>query len=120
MKLLSAILFVLMIEYTFGATGGEDMRLGLVNETVIPNEFNMVAISQPSLSADDMLKTISAIDVRYDYTIYKSFNDQFIVVAFLKGQKDTIIDMQYMSIATVTKWYNEKLDEFLGRGESDV
>lgn len=120
MKLLSAMLFVILIEYTFGTTGGEDMRLGLVNETVIPNEFNMVAISQPSLSADDMLKTISAIDVRYDYTIYKSFNDQFIVVAFLKGQKDTIIDMQYMSIATVTKWYNEKLDEFLGRGESDV
>lgn len=94
----------------------------VVDESVIIEEFKnilydsgRVDLNQPNLKADDMLKTISALDSRYDYSIYKSFNDQFIVIALLKGEKDTILDMQYMTINSIKSWYDDKMDEFLNK-----
>lgn len=126
MKLLGFMLLVLLTEYTFGANsapvnqGGDIMKFGLVNYEIFPTDLGRVDLSQPNLKADDMLKTISALDSKYDYSIYKSFNEQFIVIALLKGEKDTILDMQYMTINSIKSWYDDKMDEFLNKEREEI
>ena len=121
MKLLWLMLLVISIEYTFGAetttltlTGGNEVKIRLVDYNIFPDNLGTANLSQPNLTADDMLKTISALDKTYDYAVYKAFNDQFIVVALLKGESDTILDMQYMNITNIQIWYNDKMNETLG------
>lgn len=125
MKLLVSMLMVLVIEYTFGAevqqniTGGNEMKLGLVNYMILPDKLGSLddLKTEVELSATDMLATISVLDKYYDYKIYKSFDTQFIVTASLKGDSDTLLDMTYMSLGDIKAWYKDKLDEHLNREE---
>ena len=129
MKLLGFMLLVLLTEYIFGAdtfisptkiNGGNEMRLNMMGFSILPDKLGDTVIDTPSITADDMIKTISALDNHYDYKIYKEFNGQYIVVALLKGQDDTLLDMQYMTLNNIKSWYTDKLDETLGRTKEDI
>lgn len=128
MKLLGFILLVLLTEYIFGAdilisptkiNGGNEMRLNMMGFSILPEKLGNTVIDTPDITVDDMIKTISALDNAYDYRIYKEFNKQYIVVALLKGQDDTLLDMQYMTLSNIKSWYADKLDETLGRTKED-
>ena len=130
MKLLGFMLLVLLVEYTFGATeldsnptkinGGNEMRLNMMGFAILPEKLGNVDIETPSLTVDDMIRTISYLDNHYDYKIYKEFKEQYIVVALLKGQNDTMLDMQYMTLNNIKSWYIDKLDEVMGRTREDI
>lgn len=130
MKLSGFILLVILREYIFGATelnnnpskinGGNEMRLNMMGFAILPEKLGNVDIDTPSLTADDMVRTISYLDNHYDYKIHKEFNEQYIVVALLKGQNDTIMDMQYMTLNNIKSWYIDKLDEAMGRTKEDI
>lgn len=129
MKLLGLMLMVILMEYIVGAdintnstavNGGNEMRMNIMDFAILPNKIGEVDMSMPKLTADDMLRTISALDDRYDYKIYKSFNEQYLVYAVRKGANDTMMDMQYMNIGNIKSWHNDKLDETLGRTKEDI
>lgn len=129
MKLLGLMLMVILMEYIVGAdintnstavNGGNEMRMNIMDFAILPNKIGEVDMSMPKLTADDMLRTISALDDRYDYKIYKSFNEQYLVYAVRKGANDTMMDMQYMNIGDIKSWHNDKLDETLGRTKEDI
>ena len=124
MKTLWLMLMVLVIEYTFGATdvnttlnndGGNYMKIRIADFTILPNNLGKLNIEGIDLTADDMLTTISSFDKLYDYKVYRAFNEQYIVVAYIKGENDTILDMQYMSLNNVKEWYQNKLEEKLNK-----
>lgn len=129
MKLLGLMLMVILMEYIVGAdmdtngvvlNGGNEMKMNIMDFAILPNRLGDVSTEQPKLTADDMIKTISALDNHYDYKIYKEFNEQYIVVALLKGQDDALLDMQYMTLNNIKSWYTDKLDETLGRTKEDI
>ena len=124
MRTLWLMLMVLVVEYTFGASdmdttlnndGGNYMKIRIADFTILPNNLGKLNIEGINLTADDMLSTISSFDKLYDYKIYRAFNEQFIVVAYIKGENDTILDMQYMSLNNVKEWYQNKLDEKMNK-----
>ena len=124
------MVLVLLTEYIFGAevnssptkiNGGNEMRISMMGFAILPDKLGSnVCIDIPEITATDMIKTISALDERYDYKIYKEFEKQYIIVALHKGQNDTLIDMQYMTLNNLKAWYNDKLDEALGRTKEDI
>ena len=129
MKLFGFILLVLLTEYIFGAdlnvsptkvNGGNEMRLNMMGFAILPEKLGEVNTDMPELTADDMVKTISALDNHYDYKIYKEFERQYIVVALLKGQNDTMMDIQYMTYNNIKSWYIDKLDEAIGRTKEEI
>ncbi len=125
MRTLWLMLMVLVVEYTFGASdintaltnndGGNYMKIMIADFTILPNNLGKLDIEGINLTADDMLSTISSFDKLYDYKVYRAFNEQFIVVAYIKGENDTILDMQYMSLNNVKEWYQNKLDEKMNK-----
>ena len=125
MRTLWLMLMVLVVEYTFGASdinttlnnndGGNYMKIIIADFTILPDNLGKLNIEGINLTADDMLATISSLDKLYDYKVYRAFNEQFIVVAYIKGENDTILDMQYMSLNNVKEWYQNKLDEKLNK-----
>jgi hypothetical protein len=125
MRTLWLMLMVLVVEYTFGASdintalanndGGNYMKIRIADFTILPNNLGKLDIEGINLTADDMLSTISSFDKLYDYKVYRAFNEQFIVVAYIKGESDTILDMQYMSLNNVKEWYQNKLDEKMNK-----
>ena len=125
MRTLWLMLMVLVVEYTFGASdintalinndGGNYMKIRIADFTILPNNLGKLDIEGINLTADDMLSTISSFDKLYDYKVYRAFNEQFIVVAYIKGENDTILDMQYMSLNNVKEWYQNKLDEKMNK-----
>ena len=131
MKLIGVILMVIFCEYVFGCTesnstssktrGGDiEMKISIMAVPILPESFGETNIDLPSITADDMIKTISALDNRFDYQIYREFNERYIIIATIKGQSDTMLDIQYMSLNNIKSWYNDKLDEALGRNEGDA
>lgn len=129
MKLLGLMLMVILMEYIIGAdmainstktNGGNEMRMNIMDFDIPPNKIGGIDTATPKLTADDMLRTISALDDRFDYKIYKSFDEQYLVYAVLKGQNDTMLYMQYMKIGNIKTWYNDKLDEVLGSTKEDI
>lgn len=125
MRTLWLMLMVLVVEYTFGASdintaltnndGGNYMNIRIADFTILPNNLGKLNIEGINLTADDMLSTISSFDKLYDYKVYRAFNEQFIVVAYIKGENDTILDMQYMSLNNIKEWYQNKLDEKMNK-----
>lgn len=125
MRTLWLMLMVLVVEYTFGASdintaltnndGGNYMNIRIADFTILPNNLGKLDIEGINLTADDMLSAISSFDKLYDYKVYRAFNEQFIVVAYIKGDNDTILDMQYMSLNNIKEWYQNKLDEKMNK-----
>ena len=130
MKLLWLMLLVMLTEYTFGAdlndardklNGGIEMKLNIMRFDVIPDKLGSANTNMVTeLTADDMVETISALDDRYDYKIYREFDKQYIVIASPKGQSDTMAGMQYMTYNNIKSWYSDKLDEVLGLNKEEI
>ena len=125
MKLLGFMLLVLLTEYIFGVNttpvvyGGDVMKIHLIEQQVLPDIYTYPPNGVSNLTAEDMLLTISSLDRLYNYEIFRSFNEQFVVVALLKSDSDVILDMQYMRIDTIKAWYDDKLDEYLEREKEE-
>ncbi len=110
MRTLWLMLMVLVVEYTFGASdintaltnndGGNYMKIRISDFTILPNNFGKLDIEGINLTADDMLSTISSFDKLYDYKVYRAFNEQFIVVAYIKGES------RYYNIIRTSYYHN--------------
>ena len=84
---------------------GGEMNLG--NENVIPSFKNGV-VRETSIDVADLLKQISALDKYYDYRIYKEFKSQYLIVAYRKNEKDTMLDISYMTADDIVLWLENK------------
>ena len=88
---------------------GGEMNIG--NENIIPSFKNGV-VKDASIDVEDLLKQISALDKYYDYHIYKEFKSQYlIVVVYRKNEKDTMLDISYMTADDIVLWLENKKKE---------
>ena len=84
---------------------GGEMNLG--SESIIPSFKNGV-VKEASIDVADLLKQISALDKYYDYHIYKEFKSQYLIVAYRKNEKDTMLDVSYMTADDLVLWLENK------------
>jgi hypothetical protein len=84
------------------------MNLG--NENIIPSFKNGI-VKEASIDVEDLLKQISALDKYYDYRIYKEFKSQYLIVAYRKSEKDTMLDISYMTADDIVLWLEDKKKE---------
>lgn len=87
---------------------GGEMNLG--SESIIPSFKNGI-VKETSIDVEDLLKQISALDKYYDYHIYKEFKSQYLIVAYRKNEKDTMLDISYMTADDIVLWLENKKKE---------
>ena len=84
------------------------MNLG--NENIIPSFKNTIS-TESSVNAAQILKEISSLDKYYDYSIYKEYKSQYLVVAYRQNEKDTMLNISYMTADEIAVWLDEKRKE---------
>ena len=87
---------------------GGEMNLG--NENIIPS-FKSSISTESSVNVAQILKEISSLDKYYDYSVYKEYKSQYLVVAYRKNEKDTMLDISYMTADEIVIWLDEKRKE---------
>ena len=87
---------------------GGEMNLG--HENIIPSFKNSIS-SESSVNVAQILKEISSLDKHYDYSIYREYKLQYLVVAYRKNEKDTMLDISYMTADEIVIWLDEKRKE---------
>ena len=87
---------------------GGEMNLG--NENTIPS-FKSSISTESSVNVAPILKEISSLDKYYDYSVYKEYKSQYLVVAYRKNEKDTMLDISYMTADEIVIWLDEKRKE---------